>query len=348
MKSFLTIFILLFALQNSFGQSLQNSEVDGLKYFDENKRWYNEFTEHWFQFFDIPESEIRDSIAQFDKIGKDLRTPENAWEGTYGNGGDTHGSYIRWSEKNGFIWLIVNKCNGGPMQIIRGKVVVTSSLVRLIPEKIVKASFDHGSHNFSLNKPIDFVLVKWRGENYIVRPTDLRDFADYAAGLNPETSGLYDEGRYFIGLSQKTTGSANDLPIFPAGYETYVKKPLKMTIVSLSKNFRRSKPPVSEDSDDYEKETVKNYDDLVTQFKLDIGKTPNLAPDTFIRFVRENEDDYSMDGIRIVKVFDDYSIGEYVTSVPKKTCRKSGYGDCMAEERRPLKVGMKLSTTGEW
>lgn len=347
MKSFLTIFIIFFALQTSLSQSLQNTEVDGLKYFDENKRWYNDFTEHWFQFFDIPESEIRDSIAQFDKIGKDLRNPQSEWERTYGNGGDTHGSYIRWSEKNGFIWLVVNKCSGGPMQIVRGKVVVTSSLVRLIPEKVIKSSFNHDNHTFSVNKPIDFVLVKWRNENYIVRSTELRDFADYAAGLNPETSGLYDEGRYFVGLSQTQTGSASELPIFPSGYETYVKKPFKPIIVSLGKSFRRNKP-ISKDSDEYEKEIFKNYDDLVTQFKLDIGKNLNLAPNTFIRFIRENEDDYSMDGIRIVKVFDDYSIGEYVTSVPKKTCKKSDYDNCTAQERRLLKVGMKLSTTGEW
>lgn len=343
------ILILFFSLQNSFGQSVKTTEVDAVKYFEENRRWYNEFTEHWFQFFDIPEEEIRQSILQFEKISNDLKSSNNSWEGTYGNGGETHGNYIHWSENNGFLLLVVNKCNGGPTQIIRGKVAVTNALVRLIPEKIITASFHHGNHNKETqDKPIELVFVKWRGKRFLIFTNQVTNFADYTAGLNPATSGLYDEGWYFSEVLKEETGSVNELPIFPVEYENYVKKPFKATISSLGKSFRRKKPPISEDADEYEKEIVKNYDDLVTQLKLNIGKNVNLYPNIFIRFARANEDDYSTDGIKIVKVFDDYSIGEYVTLVPKNSCKKSDFERCEAEQRRVLKAGMKVSTTGEW
>jgi hypothetical protein len=349
MKNVLAVFIMLFMLLNSYGQAFQpNTEVDSLKYFDENKRWYNEFTEHWFHFFDIPESDVRDSITQFDKIGKDFQKPENEWEGTYGNGGDTHGNYLRWSEKNGFILLVVNKCNGGPTQIRRGRVVVTGSFVRLIPEKIVTASFHHGNHDETTHKkPLEFLFVKWRGKKFLIESKQIMNFADYTAGLNPETSGFYDENWYFSEVLKETSGSANELPVFPVGYENYVRKPFKGTITALNKNFRRNKPPVAEDAEEYEKEDARNYDELVTEVRLNIGKDSKVAPNVFLRFLPEN-DDYSADGLRITKVFKDFSIAEYVTDVPKKSCRKSDFERCEAAERRSLKVGMNVSTTGEW
>lgn len=350
MKSILTILIMLFAFQISFGQSVQSVEVDAVKYFDENKRWFNEFTEHWFQFYDIPEEEIRNSIIQFEKISKDLKTTQSEWEGTYGNGGDTHGNYLHWSEKNGFILLVVNKCNGGPTKIARGRVIKTDTSIQLIPEKVITSTFEHGSHSSRANdyKEREFLLVKWQAKNYVIESDSITNFADYTAGLNPETSGIYDEGWYYSKVFQESKGTANELPIFPAGYEKYVKKPFKATITSIGKSFRRNKKPVSDESDEYLKDDVKNYEDSVTEVKLDLGKSSNISPNIFLRFISENENDYSMRGITITKVFDKYAIGEYVTDVPKKTCQKSDFETCEAEERRPLKIGSKVSTTGEW
>ena len=47
-------------------------QIDPVAFFDENKRWYNGFTETWFQFFDIPEAEVRKSIVHWELIGRDL------------------------------------------------------------------------------------------------------------------------------------------------------------------------------------------------------------------------------------------------------------------------------------
>ncbi|HLM61969.1 MAG TPA: hypothetical protein VK308_14280 [Pyrinomonadaceae bacterium] len=334
--------VLLLNCQFVFSQN-GAATVDAVRYFDENKRWYNNFTEHWFYFHDIPEEDIRSSIIYWEQIGEDLKTSVNRGEGTYGNGGETHGSYFRWSEKSGFIWLTVNKCIGGPMKITRGRVSVTPISVKFIPERTVGDSSHHGKH-VAEQKEIEFLFVKWREADFLIQPGMLSNFADYTAGLNNATSGIYDEGRYFSKVSQKHVGSANELPIFPAGYEKYVKKPFKATIISIGKSYRRTKP---KEVDGDGKAVEQNYDDLVTEVKIDIGKPSGIASDTFIRFLIEN-DDYTFDGIIVKKVFDKYSIGEYTKDIPKKNCQKSDYENCEAEAGRALKTGQKLTTTGEW
>lgn len=337
------ILILLSGCQFVFSQKGASTD-DAVKYFDENKRWYNDFTEHWFNFFDIPEEEVRNAIIHWEQIGEDLKISANESEGTYGNGGDTHGDYLRWSEKSGFVWLNVNKCNGGPMKITRGRVSITQSSVRFIPEKVVAASFQHGNHN-SNPEENEFLFVKWRKADFLVQSKNIKNFADYTAGLNPSASGFYEGGAwYFSKVLQGYVGSANELPVFPAGYEKYVKKPFRATIISIGKSYRRTKPKeVDEDGKGIEQ----SYDDLVTEVKIDIGKSSGIAPGTLIRFLIEN-DNYTFDGIVVKKVFDKYSVGEYTTDIPKKNCQKNDYENCEAEEGKVLKVGQKLTTTGEW
>jgi hypothetical protein len=47
-------------------------------------------------------------------------------------------------------------------------------------------------------------------------------------------------------------------------------------------------------------------------------------------------------------VFGRYSMGEYTKDIPKKNCQKSDFENCEVEEGRVLKIGQRLSTTGEW
>lgn len=343
LKLLFTIPLIFIAFQNHFGQNIEN--VDGVKYFDENQRWYNNFTEHWFSFPDIPLNEVRNSIIYWEEIGKDLKTPTNEWEGTYENGGETHGDFFRWSAKSGFILLNVNKCQGGPMRITRGRVQITKTSVKFIPE-IVLGTTSHQGHSQSENNKIrEFLFVKWRKAYFLVQPDEITRFAQFTAGLDGLTNGYFDEGRYFSKVLQGYTGSANELPIFPVGYEKYVKKPFKATIVSIGKGFRRAKKPQFEED---RTRIEENYDDWVTEVKVNIGKSSQISPNVYLKFLPESQDDYATDGIIIKKVFANYSIGEYFVDIPKKDCKKSEFENCEASEGKSLKAGLKVSTTGEW
>lgn len=313
----------------------QNAEkVDAVKYFDDNKRWHNQYTEHWFHFHDIPEEEIRNSIIQWEQIGKDLENVKQEWAGTFASGSDTHGDYFRWSEKSGFVWLSVNKCRGGPMQVIRGSVVASSSQIQLLPEHIT-GSLHHSKHQHTQNyKPIDLLFVEWHGVPILVQKTNLTSFADYAAGLG-EYNGYFGilEGTPFLRkFGVESTDNFGELPIFPAGYEKFVKKPIKGKIIKIGKSFRQADP----DSEDWE--------NLVTQVSVDIGKADGGVPNLQLFFV-DSESDFQEE-IKIKKVYANSSITEIVRSVRKKNCLISEESDCKDSDYSKINVGLKLSTTG--
>jgi len=341
MRIFLAIVFCGAALVTGFAQKPGDASVDAVKYFDENKRWYNTFTEHWFYFHSIPEDEVRSAIEQWEQIGADLAKPV-ANEGTFLKWGETHGQVFRWSEKSGFIWLDVNKCSGGPMAIVRGKVIVEPGYVRLFPFHSTGTNHGHGKEKSVAN---EFLFVKWRNVEYLIGKSELINFADFTAGLNAETSGLYGEPWYFSKLSGQVKGSLNELPIFPRGYESYLKKPLKAKIVSIGKSYRRVKPlELDEVGDALENQN----DELVTTVRLDIGNSMGVSSGTVLRFLFEKDEHYGVEGIRVGTVFENYSYGEYVTDIPRRDCKKSEMELCEAAERRALKIGQRLSTTGVW
>lgn len=333
-------FLLLLSLLGWQSIFAQTTAVDGVKYFDENKRWYNDFTEHWFQFYDIPESDVREAIVHWEQIGDELKSSADENQGTYENGMDTHGDYIRWSAKSGFVWLVVNKCNGGPVKITRGKVLITQSAVKLIPEKVLISNFPHGNHQSNL-KETEFLFVKWRGANFLIEPSAILNFADYTAGLNPSTSCFQEGGAcYFSKVRQNYSGPEYELPIFPAGYEKLVKKPFTAKIISIGKPFRRTLP---KEFDEQGKEIEQNYDELVTEVKIDLGKSTNIISGIDLRFLPEN-DNYTYEAVTVTKVYDKYSVAEYTLSIPSINCKKSDVENCEAENGKNLKVGQVVST----
>jgi hypothetical protein len=336
-KIILVLLFLLASVPICFGQvNEKKPSVDAVKYFDENKRWYNEFTEHWFYFNNISENDIRDSIIHWEQIGKDLENTTNEWSGTFGNGGETHGDYLRWSEKSGFIWLRVNKCQGGPMQIIRGKVSFSLTGVQLIPESIFGEMGSHGKDHSKHNQKYEFLFVRWYDVPFLIEKRTISDFADYTAGL-----GEFNENYQFLGilgspffskLGVEYNENADELPKFPKGYEKFIKKPVKAKIIAIGKSFRRT----DKDNEDWE--------ELITEVKLDAGKNKGAISNLFLHFVKEEE--HWMEKIIIKRVGATSSWAQIIRSVRKKNCVVSEYNDCENFKYTPIKIGLELSTTG--
>lgn len=327
------LFAFFLFFQITAAQDINKTEIsDVVKFFDENKRWYNGFTETWFYFADISEEEIRDAIIHWEKIGGDLKSSTNVWAGTYGDGGETHGDYFRWSEENGFVWLKVNKCQGGPMQIIRGKVVPSKYQIRLIPEKTFGKTHAHKNH-VTHNHQTEFLFVKWGNVPFLVTKNSIKDFADYTAGLG-EFNGYF----HFLGIpffSKLGMGFDEreiEMPIFPPGFERFVKKPIKAEIISIGKSFRR----IDESNDDWE--------DLVIPIRLNVGKLSGAYPEMQLFYV--NNEQTPIEKITVKKVGEKFADAEITRSVRKRDCKISEYNDCENPEYLKLKVGIKVSTTG--
>lgn len=336
MKILFASFLLILAFQVSFGQEKPEVQpIDVVKYFDDSKRWYNNFTEHWFYFSDISETDVRNSIIHWEQIAKDFNNPSNDWSGTYGDGGETHGDYLRWSKENGFVWLKVNKCQGGPMQIIRGKVAVDSSKLILYPE-INLGRNHHGNHKSHNKQPdkYDFLLVKWGNSSYLISPKNISSFADYTAGLGEYNNPFQWELGYgfLYRFDKENSENTGELPIFPKGYEKFVKKPIKTEINNIGKGYRQH----VKDSNDSDK--------FIIPIKLNVGKNQGVYRNLSLLFV--GEEPSLFEEIRIKQVFQNFSVAHITRTIPKKNCQKTEFTDCEGIEYTQLKVGMKLSTTG--
>jgi hypothetical protein len=331
------LFFSLFLALTMFAYGQNEGKVDAVKYFDENKRWYNEYTEHWFSFFDIPENQIRDSIIHWEKIGADIEGSNDDWTGTFATHGETHGSYFRWSQRNGFIWLSVNKCVGGPMRITRGRVVVQSNMIKLFPEIVIgKKHSGHGEQD-KAPKQINLLFVKWLNVPFLVNENEISSFADFTVGLgdyNDFYSGILGHP-FFQKLGAEANDNPNELPIFPSGYEKFVKKPVKGEITSIGKTFRRPDPH------EFNRE---EWENSVTQALVNIGRAQGAVRNLRLFYV--NAKNSPIEELRIVKVGVNSSLIEISRSVRKKNCVVSEHNDCENHEYEKIKVGLKVSTTG--
>lgn len=334
----LLLFSLFLALTSfAFGQNAE--KVDAVKYFDENKRWYNDYTEHWFRFFDIPEEEVRNSIIHWEKIGSELEDAKSERAGTFFSGGETHGDYFRWSKKSGFVWLKVNKCAGGPMRIIRGRVIVNSDRIQLSPEHVSGTeNHGHGGHQKS-QEQINLLFVKWRGVPFLVPQNAISDFADFTAGLGDYNEHyLYSDifGNPFLQkFGSGENENLNELPVFPVGYEKFVKKPIKGKIISIGKSFRKP------ETDEFNGE---NWENLITPVRINVGQAQGVLPNLRLYFTDIENSPFEEVRVRTVGV--NSSVIEIKRHVRKKNCVVSENNDCENHEYEKIKAGLKVSTTG--
>ena len=209
-------------------------------------RWQNGLTEPWFMDSErYNKEEAATAQARWKAIGDDLKNPaDDEWAGDYFVGGDTHGSYLRWSVKSGFVLAHVDKCAARVMDFSYGKVVVTSTLITFVPERRPKASASHNADSHSMTT--DFVPAKWRGAHYLVGENEMKDFGDYVAGLGKFNIGsnplLWVEGSpFFYKLGDEETERAGEAPVVPAGFERFIKKPIEARVVAVGpRRLKRS------------------------------------------------------------------------------------------------------------
>ena len=335
---FLTVFLACLAFTSS-AFSQESGKIDPLKFFDEHKRWYRGNTEAWFYFFDIPEAEVRKSIEHWEEIGKDLKNLDSSLtKGHYGIGGETHGSYLRWSQEKGFIWLHVDFCQGGPMRILRGRAEIVPEGVVLIPDIVLGSSGGHGGgHGENSNQPKQFrmVAIMWMDAVYLVQREQLADFADYSAGLgdyNRHSPYLGDNPFLTMGIGGETNGATYSPPVYPRGLERYHKQPIRGSITSIAKS-RRVLDPESD-----------AFDRLVTPIKIRLERTTDLkSPIKLIAVAQDLDFDEEFE---LKSVQGNIATVEHSRPITKRNCVAITSGDCKDPDHLKLRVGMVLSSNG--
>ena len=311
-----------------------SSAQDPLSVFDKDKRWFNGFTEAWFYFPGMTEGDVRESIEHWERIGEEWKQPTNRFAGIFMSGGETHGDYFRWAPNNGFVWLNVNKCMGGPMQILRGRVEVISDGIVLTPEKSLGSSEGHGNHSTGA-KSITLVKVDWLGTSFLVRPDDLKDFAEYSAGLG-EFNGyltLYEGSPFLLKMGGRDENESRETgPVFPERYKQFAKFPVRGKVLQISKPRR-----VASDESD-------SVDDLVSSLVIELdGKTAAVKD---LSLLAVGKDQSYAEKFVITGVRGNRATVRYRRWVTRKPCIVSANDDCKDPEHMTLRIGMVLSSNG--
>jgi hypothetical protein len=212
--------------------------------------WENGVTEHWWlSSEDFKAEDATTAVARWEQIGaaKDAR----AWAGDYFRGGETHGTYLRWSPSAGFVIAHVDKCAARVMGLVYGRVEATPELVQFFPELDKQSAGAHGGHHgggtqhaAAPRAVLRFVPVEWRGARLLIAEGEMGDFGDYVAGLG-EYNG-YDaffilEYNPFFSRSvegaeeKKEEDGGGAPPVVPPGYERFIKKPIEARITSVGR-----------------------------------------------------------------------------------------------------------------
>ncbi len=236
---------------------------------DEDGRWVNGVTESWWPGEGITNADATSAAARWKEIGDELaREGSEGWAGDYFRGGETSGTYMRWSPRAGFVIAGVNKCEARVRVLVYGRVEATPTLVKFFPE-VYKAAPRRGEDESRRQEKaattpdvIRYVPVEWRGERMLVAEEEMEDFGDFLAGLgdyNGRAAFDYEVTNFFsrseahnrpdYSEASGESGEAADSgastvsgeavpyapPVVPPGYERFLKKPVEATVTAVGR-----------------------------------------------------------------------------------------------------------------
>jgi hypothetical protein len=322
--------------------------------------WENGVTEHWWlSYEDFTMDDALEAVARWKNAGLEQPdAPVAEWSGVYFSGSETHGTYMRWSPRGGFIIAYIDKCQARVMGLTYGRVEASPTLLQFFSEFNKTASHAHG-HSRKKTAPavIRFVPVAWRGQRMLVAESEMSSFGDYVAGL-----GRYNYNRDFFYLEYveflTQRGTAKDtenietpharagedtdhearIPSVPSGYRRFLKQPIEGTITAVGKrvvrnNYSYQSPDGSEAA--YARASL-------TYVTVNAGAVRGLKTGMFLRVSEPDGGDQ----VRIIRVGSHSSTGILIRNLDEADAET--FFDADTGQSRPhpkVAVGWKLTTS---
>ncbi len=313
-------------------------------------RWENGVSEAWgFNTERHARAEIEAMQARWKLLGDEIAASAGErWAGDYFIGSETHGSYLRWSPRGGFVLLKVNKCAAEVENFSYGTVDATPTLIKLTTER---AMLPEGHHEHSHAPAAERLLpVTLRGARLLVEADAMREFGDYVAGLGRvhhpqflhyDVSYAFfhklDDGDLDAAAPASEARSRDADIIVPPGYEHFLKQPLEGEITAVGRRVVRR---------DYEYKnadgTGTSYNGLasITPVTVSVGSTHGAKPEMILRSRETGEE------VRLTRAGKFSSSGVLVRSLDERG--KETFYDHDAEGMRVyprVAVGWKLTTS---
>lgn len=250
----------------------------------EHAEWDNGVTERWWVDLSVfAKPELDAAIERWGLIAEGNRAARShEWAGGYFTGGETHGTYLRWSPEAGFVMAHVDKCAAMLTGLSYGRVVASQGSVEFVFE-YRKSSGAHGhaeSHASPAPPVVKFVPVRWSHDQYLVREDEAAEFGDYAAGLGKyNTEFAWVDGvAFFARSTSEAKSNYEELPQVPPGYERFIKKPIDARVSAVG--APRLKRQRTGDSLQYEKHIP---------VSLDIGSLGGVKPGMFFHVLSSDQ-----------------------------------------------------------
>jgi len=300
----------------------------------DNLQWENGVTERWWvDSATFTKPHLNDAIERWNLIQAENQSAKsNEWAGDYFSGDDTHGTYLRWSQRAGFVMAHVNKCEASLMGLSYGRVLASPSSLEFIFE-FNKSSGSHGHNNPHAPAPtvIKFVPVRWSNDQYLIQENEIAEFGDFVAGLGKYNQELaWIDGIQFFARGEAQS-NYDELPQVPPGYERFIRRPIDAAIIAVAGSFVRH---VKESENPW-------WNELITPVTLNVGR-PDGVKHGMTFHIRGSE---AGETVKVTLVGKHSSEGIIVRYVRKRPGLKLNEWDDGVDDPDPvISIGWKLST----
>ncbi|HEV7680616.1 MAG TPA: hypothetical protein VGO68_00720 [Pyrinomonadaceae bacterium] len=325
---------LLLFVSLSCGVMLRESQAQSPAAFDDYGRWLNGISEPWF-FRSEAYSETEASLAmgRWQNIGTQNAAGRDEWAGDY-RAGDLHAAFLRWSPENGFVLLWVFTCEANVTDLQYGSVSVSPGAIRLDAERPQSGQthagdqHNHGRHSF---KSLALVPIKWGADRYLVPERQVRPFAEYLAGVGAfsDNSEAWDSLDYYARSSGEPVDLFTTAPVFPPGYEKFMRRPVAGKVVSVGRSIVRVQ------------RHDKWWNDLIIPVTIDAGSSEGVRPGMTLYL--ESPD---LETVEITRVSLHAATGVIKRNIRKKPgVRIDQWDDGLPLKLSPIAVGLRLSSS---
>jgi len=305
-----TFFIIGFCQLASFAQLNEDGRWKSDSYYVPVELNYNSYSK----------SDFANALTKLENLKSEDSSLVDEWAGSYSPvySGEVNVEDLKWSPKVGFVYLNFYTCLPELRGLDYGSVSATPDYILLT------------SQSSKLNGQVKkYLRVKWGERHYLVPESEVAKFYRFVAGYGwkKDEYVVFD----FLLKDDDSEKPITGMPVFPRGYERFVKKPIEATITQVVR--REIKTEQSYDgSPSYESHTF---------VRLNAGTADGVRRGMAFHVV-ESED---FEKVEVVQVGRNFSIGVLVRSLDEN--KHETFKNWQTDEIKAypsVTVGWKVST----
>lgn len=265
------------------------------------------------------EADFTNALSRLELIKSENNSLTDEWAGDYSaQSGEVNTAVLRWSPQAGFVDLNVYTCLPELRGLDYGTVTATPDYILLTSQASLRSG-----------RVTKYLPVKWGERHYLVPESEVAQFYKFVAGYGwkKDEYVVFD----FLLKNDDIEKPVAGMPVFPQGYERFVRKPIEATVVEILR--REIKTEQSDDGTPaYESRTF---------VRVDVGSADGVKRGMTFNVVGSEE----LETIEIVQVGRRSSVGVLIRSLDEN--RQETFQNYRTDEIKPypaLSVGWQLST----